>query len=215
MRQLKGTKSQQAEDLISVDHIADAWEVDPKTIGKWTDIIYLAFDIQLPKSGPFPMWAIHLLELCGKHISKRATLYFAETQETRRLKATEFVRKIRHLRQEGHFQEFQQFQKFQNFQPDQTEDEDEDDELETLTELAARAFGVTARVAEQQDEQLFNAQQAFEAREDEQIEKLATFIEGSNQRRMSKLNKRLKQRQLPESNTSTDQAIDVSFRRVQ
>ena len=205
MRQLRGAKSPQAEDLIDVQHIADAWEVDPKTIGKWTDIIYLAFDIQLPKSGPFPLWAVQLLELCGKHISKRATLYFAETQETRRLKATEFVRKIRHLRQEGHFQEFRQFQKFQNFQPEPDEEQDQDDELETLTELAA--------IAQTQDEQLYNAQKAFEEREDEQIEKLATFIEKTDERRMSKLARRLKQRQL--AGTPTDQALDVSFRRVQ
>lgn len=203
MRQLKGAKSPQAEDLIDVQHIADGWEVDPKTIGKWTDIIYLAFDIQLPKSGPFPMWAVQLLELCGKHISMKASLYFAETQEARRLKATEFVRKIRHLRQEGHFQEFQQFQKFQNFQPEQ--DNDQDDELETLTELAA--------IAQTQDEQLFNAQQAFEQREDEQIEKLANFIGDTNQRRMRKLGQRLKQLQ-PSTETSTDQALDVSFRRL-
>lgn len=202
MRQLQRAKSPQGEDLMSVDHVADTWEVDPKTIGKWADIIYLAFDIQLPKSGPFPMWAVQLLELCGKHISKRATLYFAETQETRRLKATEFVRKIRHLRQEGHFQEFRQFQKFQNFQAPQ--DDDQDDELETLTELAA--------IAQTQDEQLYNAQKAFEDREDEQIEKLATFIEKTDERRMTKLARRLKQRQL--AGTPTDEAVDVSFRRI-
>jgi len=206
MRQLQRAKQAPSDDLISVEHVADTWEVDPKTIGKWADIIYLAFDISIPKAGPFPLWAVQLLEICAKHISKKATLYFPETQETRRLKATEFVRKIRHLRQEGHFQEFRQFQKFQNFQPDQTDDE-QDDELETLTELAA--------IAQTQDEQLFNAQQAFEAREDEQIEKLATFIENSDSRRMSKLAKRLKQRQLAGADTTTDQAIDVSFRRVQ
>ncbi len=202
MKQLQGTKPIPSKDLISVEHLADTWEVDPKTIGKWTDLIYLAFDIQLPKSGPYPLWGVQLIELCAKHISKRATLYFAETQETRRLKANEFIRKIRHLRQEGHFQEFQQFRKFQNSQ--NLQPDEEDDELETLSELAA--------IAQTQDEQLFNAQQVFEAREDEQIEKLATFIEQTDQRRMSKLARRLKQRQL--QGTSTDQAIDVSFRRL-
>jgi len=202
MQRLKSMKQPPSEDLISVDHVADTWEVDPKTVGKWADIIYLAFDISLPKSGPFPLWAVQLLEICAKHISKKATLYFPETQETRRLKATEFVRKIRHMREEGHFLEFQKFQKFQKFQPEF--DEEDDDELEALTELAA--------IAETQDEQLFNAQQTFEAREDEQIEKLATFIENSDQRRMSKLARRLKTRQL--SGTTADQALDVSFRRI-
>ncbi len=202
-RQLKQSAN---EDLIDIQHISDTWEVDPNTIKKWCDIIYLAFDVSLPKSGPFPMWGVQLLELAAKHISKKASLYHAETQETRRLKATEFIRKIRHLRQEGHFQEFRQFQKFQNFQPDQADDQDE--ELETLTELAA--------IAQTQDEQLYNAQKAFEEREDEQINKLVTFIESTNQRRMNKLGQRLKQLQGSDSNdTTTDQAIDVSFRRVQ
>ena len=57
MRQLKSTKPASSEDLTDIQHIADTWEVDPKTIGKWADIIYLAFDISLPKAGPFPMWA--------------------------------------------------------------------------------------------------------------------------------------------------------------
>lgn len=202
MPNLQRVKTPTGEDLISVEHLADSWEVDPKTIGKWTDIIYLAFDVSLPKSGPYPLWGVQLIELCAKHISKKATLYFAETQEGRRLKATEFIRKIRHLRQEGHFQEFTRFQKFQKLQPDPTAEEE--DEIDTLTELAA--------IAQTQDEQLFNAQQMFEAREDEQIEKLANFIEGTDQRRMHKLARRLQIRQI--RGTSTDQAIDVSFRRL-
>lgn len=202
MPSIQRAKIPPGQELIPIDHLASVWEVDPKTIAKWTDIIYLAFDIALPKSGPYPDWAVDLIDLCGKHISKRATLYFAETQEARRLKANEFIRKIRHLRQEGHFQEFKQFQKFPNLQPDAIDEEN--DELEILSELAT--------IAQTQDEQLFNAQKTFEAREDEQIEKLATFIEQTDLRRMSKLAKRLKQRQL--QGTPTDQAIDVSFRRL-
>ncbi len=79
MKQLQETKPAPSKDLISVEHLADTWEVDPKTIGKWTDLIYLAFDIQLPKSGPYPIWGVQLIELCAKHISKKATFYFAET----------------------------------------------------------------------------------------------------------------------------------------
>jgi len=202
-RQLKQAPS---EDLVSIEHVADTWEVDPNTVKKWTDIIYLAFDVRISKVGPFPMWSVQLLELCAKHISKKASLYFAETQELRRLKGNEFIRKIRHLRQEGHFQEFQKFQKFQNFQGLQTDQpEEQDDELEALAELAA--------IAEVQDEQLFKAQQTFEAREDEQIDKLATFMENSDKRRMGKLARRLKTRQLS-ADTTADQALDVSFRRL-
>ena len=199
MRQLKQATS---SDLVAIQHVADTWEVDPKTIGKWTDIIYLAFDIRIPKVGPYPTWAVALLEICAKHISEKATLYFPETQEARRLKGNEFIKKIRHLRQGGHFQEFQQFQKFQNFQQ---QPDDQDDELETLVELAA--------IAETQDEQLFNAQQTFEAREDEQIEQLVGFIENSQQRRMGKLARRLRTRQLP-TDTTADQTLDASFKRL-
>lgn len=198
MRQLKQATS---SDLVAIQHVADTWEVDPKTIGKWTDIIYLAFDIRIPKVGPYPVWAVNLIEICAKHISEKATLYFPETQEARRLKGNEFIKKIRHLRQSGHFQEFQQFQKFQNFQ----QPDDQDDELETLVELAA--------IAESQDEQLHNAKQTFEDREDEQIEKLVTFIENSQQRRMGKLARRLRTRQLS-ADTTADQTLDASFRRL-
>ena len=151
--------------------------------------------------GPYPVWAVNLIEICAKHISEKATLYFPETQEARRLKGNEFIKKIRHLRQSGHFQEFQQFQKFQNFQ----QPDDQDDELETLVELAA--------IAESQDEQLHNAKQTFEDREDEQIEKLVTFIENSQQRRMGKLARRLRTRQLS-ADTTADQTLDASFRRL-
>ena len=70
-----------------------------------------------------------------------------------------------------------------------------------------------AAIAESQDEQLHNAKQTFEAREDEQIEKLVTFIENSQQRRMGKLARRLRTRQLS-ADTTADQTLDASFRRL-
>ena len=200
MKQLKEVKSPPTEGLIPIEQVAEHWEVTPKTIEKWTEVVYMAFDVHLPKSGPFPEWGVQLLDLCGKHISQKATLYFAETQESRRLKGVEFVRKIRRLRQDGHFQEFQKFQKFQKSQLEQSEEEDAENELETLSELAA--------IARQQDEQLHTAQQLFEQREDEQIEQLATFIEDSDRRKMRKLSRRLKFRR---DDTQTQQVIDVSF----
>ncbi len=195
-----------ADQLTPIEDVAAYWEVDVNTVKKWVDVVYLAFDVQLTKGGPYPDWGVSLIRMVGMHISKRSSFYFAETQESRRLKSSEFVKKIRALRQQGHFAEFQKFQKFQNFQP-LLEGDEEDEELETLSELAA--------IAQKQDEQLHNAKLCFETREDEQIEGLATFIEGSDRRRMQKLANRLKQAPVEQNQiTGTDQVLDVSFRRL-
>lgn len=205
MRQLRAAKPATTDTLTDIQHFADTWEVDPKTVEKWTEIVYLAFDVQLPKSGPFPAWGVSLLELVGKHISKKATLYFAETQEARRLKATEFIKKIRHMRKEGHFQEFQNFQNFQksqNLQPDDEPDEDED--LEILAEMGA--------IARQQDNELLTIKRQIEQREDEIVEDVATFIENTDNRKKAKLARRLKTRQL--STVPTGQIIEATVQRL-
>ncbi len=101
------------------------------------------------------------------------------------------------MRQGGHFENFQTFQ---NFQPG-SGDFDEDD-TEAIAELAAIVRG--------QERQMTDAMSVIEAREDEQVEKLATFIENSDVRRMGKLARRLRTRAL--SGTQTDDAINVSYR---
>lgn len=205
MRQLRAAKTASSDSLTDIQHVADTWEVDPKTVEKWTEIVYLAFDVQLPKSGPFPLWGVKLLEIVGKHISKKATLYFAETQEARRLKATEFIKKIRHMRQEGHFEEFQNFQNFQKSQNFQSDDEpDEDEDLEILAEMGA--------IARQQDNELLNIKRQIEQREDEIIDEVATFIQNTDNRKKSKLARRLKT--LASQSTSTGQVIDTTVRRL-
>lgn len=202
MRQLRAAKTAASEDLTLIEDFANTWECDPKTVEKWTEIVYLAFDVSLPKSGSFPEWGVKLLEVVAKHISKKATLYYAETQETRRLKATELIKKIRHLRQEGHFQEFQNFQNFQNSQNFQEAEPDEDGDLAIVAEMGA--------IARQQDNELLQIKQQIENREDAIVEEVATFIEQTDTRKKAKLARRLHLRQLP--NTSTGDAIDVSVR---
>lgn len=202
MRQLRGTKAAPSDELTTIGDFADRWECSTKTVENWVEVIYLAFDIHLPKSGPFPEWGVKLLEILAKHVSQKATLYFAETQETRRLKGGEFIKKIRHMRHEGHFEEFQKFQKFQT--PLQFQSEQDEDDLEALAELG--------QIARSGDEQLNAALQAIEQREDEQIDKLVKFMEDSDQRRMSKLSRRLRTRAL--SGTDTSDAIDVTFGRA-
>lgn len=109
-------KAAPVSELTPIDEFAAAWEVAPKTVQNWVEFVYQAFEIMLPVNGPFPDWAVQLLNLVGKHVSAKASFYFAETGEVRRLKGAEFIQKIRSLRTQGHFQEFQQFQNFQNFQ---------------------------------------------------------------------------------------------------
>jgi hypothetical protein len=202
MQRLKGTpKIAHTDELTPIEDFAVRWEVDPKTVGQWVEVVFLAFDVILPKSGPFPEWGVKLLDITAKHISKKATLYFADTQEQRRLKGTEFIRKIQHMTKEGHFQEFQKFRKSA---PQQDVDPDEDEDLEILAELAQ-----VSRSNEQELDRIFAT---IETREDEQIERIATFIEGQDARKMTKLARRLKTRALPD--LTTGQTINASFQRL-
>lgn len=203
-KQVKG----EAIQLIPVDDVATAWGVTPRTINNWCEFIYQGFEIMLPSSGPFPAWAVDLLNLCAKHISEKSSLYFAETGEKRRLKGSEFIAKIRRLRSEGHFQQFQQFQQFQNFSNFQ----ETADELEN--ELLAEV-GELTRTAETRIGQM---KEAIEQREDQQIEELAQFVEDSDRRKLGKLKQRLQSskllRDVQPARPSISDAIDVAYRRL-
>lgn len=202
-------KLKAADSPTPIEDFANAWGVSPKTVQNWVEFVYQGFEILLPSSGPFPEWSVQLLTLCAKHVSEKASLYFAETGERRRLKGTEFVKKIRSLRSQGHFKEFDQFrhfQQFQNFNPDQTAEELED---ETLAELGT--------LTRQGDLDLNRIKETIEAKEDAEIEELAEFIEDSDRRKMGKLIRRLQTGKLPdasETSTSISEAIDVAFERL-
>jgi hypothetical protein len=199
----KQLKQADTSTLTPIEDFANAWGVTNKTVQNWVEFTYQAFEILLPSNGPFPEWGIQLLTLCAKNISANAALYFAETGETRRLKGTEYVRKIRALRQDGHFENFEQFRNFQNFRPTENTD-DHDLEDETLAEL-----GIIAR---RNDSDLGRIKQTIEAREDSEIEELATFIEGSDQRKMTKLLRRLATG--TPQHSGLNQAIDVAFKQL-
>lgn len=189
------------EGMTSIEDFANAWGVSTKTVQNWVEFVYQAFEILLPSNGPFPDWAVELLKGCAKHVSEKASLYFAETGERRRLKGTEFVKKVRALRAQGHFSEFDQFRNFQKFQPTGEAGELEDETL-----------GVLGAITRQSDTDLNRIKTTIEAREDAEIEDLANFIEGSDQRRMSKLVRRL-QTGKP-STASVNEAIDVAYSRL-
>jgi hypothetical protein len=189
------------EDMTSIEDFANAWGVSTKTVQNWVEFTYQAFEILLPSSGPFPDWAVQILSGCAKHVSEKANLYYAETGERRRLKGTEYVKKVRALRQAGHFAEFEQFRNFQKFQP-----------LGESSELEDETLGVLGSMTRQSDVDLNRIKTTIEAREDAEIEELANFIEDSDQRKMSKLVRRL-QTGKP-TTASVSEAIDVAYTRV-
>lgn len=189
------------ENLTPIEDFANAWGVSTKTVQNWVEFVYQAFEILLPSNGPFPDWGIELLNGCAKHVSEKASLYFAETGERRRLKGTEFVKKVRLLRSQGHFSEFEQFRNFQKFQP-----------LGEAGQLEDEALGALGAITRQNDMDLNRIKTTIEAREDEQIEELAEFIEGSDQRKMAKLVRRLQTGKTADA--SILEAIDVAYRRV-
>ncbi|WP_416667960.1 hypothetical protein [Egbenema bharatensis] len=199
-KQLKGT----ADALTPIEDFANAWGVSTKTVQNWVEFTYQAFEILLPSSGPFPPWAIELLTLCAKHVSQKAAMYFAETEETRRLKGTEYVRKVRTLRQAGHFQQFDQFRNVQSFQSVQPE--------ATANDLEDEAFTELGKITRRGDSDLSRIKQTIEQREDAEIEELAEFIEDSDTRKMAKLLRRLKTGK--RSGASVSQAIDVAYKRL-
>lgn len=203
MAQAKQLK-QAADNLTSIEDFATAWGVTTKTVQNWVEFTYQGFEILLPSSGPFPDWAIELLTFCAKHVSEKSALYYAETNERRRLKGTEYVKKIRALREEGHFENFQKFQNFQNFQNFQTN--------ETAQELEDDALAALGSIARGSDSDLSRIKRTIEEQEDAEIEELAAFIENRDNRKLSKLARRL-QTGKP-SQASIGEAIDVSFKRL-
>lgn len=189
-------KAKATEVETSIESIAQKWEVDPKTVENWTEYVYQAFGQRLPKRGPFYSQEVQLLDLAGKHISKKAPLHFAETGETRRLKATEFVEKFRN------------FQNFQNFQPGPEHGHfapvGEDSEDEAFAELGA--------LVRSGESELVRIKRTIEVDEDEQIEQLAQFIEDGPNRKMRKLAERLKEGN--QQQASLGRAVDTAFRRL-
>ncbi|MBD2088895.1 hypothetical protein H6F67_03395 [Microcoleus sp. FACHB-1515] len=186
-----------ADKFTPIDDIATAWGVTPKTVNNWCEFVYQGFGIMLPSNGPFPQWAVKLLELCAKHISEKASLYHAETGEKRRLKGADFVAKMRRLRAEGHFQEFEKFQNFQNFQ----NSEDASDDL----------FAEVGAIVRESDQELQQIKVAIHQHEDAQIEELAQFIEDSPQRKKGKLLSRLQTGKVLRGVQDTDPTIGTTI----
>jgi hypothetical protein len=192
----------EGESLTSIEDFAASWGVTPKTVQNWVEFTYQAFEIPLPSSGPFPEWGVQLLNGCAKHVSERASLYFAETGERRRLKGTEYVRKVRTMRAAGQFAEYDPFRNVQNFSA-----------LGNAADLENEVLGELGAITRESDTAMARIKDQVERREDEQVEELAQFLEGSDRRKMAKLLQRLRQSQPSEG--SVQEAIDVAYQSVQ
>lgn len=205
MAQIKQIKG--ADPLTSIDDIAAAWGVSEKTVQNWCEFVYQAFEVILPAKGPFPEWGVQLLTLTAKHVSVKASLYFAETGERRRLKGSEFVAKMRRLRSEGHFQEFQQFRNFQNFQP-----------LPPAEELEDELLAEVGQLTRESDERIAKLKRAIEQREESQVNELIEFVEDSDHRVLGKLTARLQASKLLKSVEGEapriDDAIEVAYQNL-
>jgi hypothetical protein len=206
-KQIKESADLMPNDSVAPIAIADfatTWGVSEKTIANWCEFTYQAFEIVLPSSGALPDWGVQLLTLCAKHVSQKASLYFAETGERRRLKGSEFIAKIRQLRTAGHFQEFQKLQKFQNSQA-----------LEPAAELEDELLAEVGQLTREGDQRIAQLKQAIEQREDQQVSELVEFVEGSDHRMLSKLTARLKTNKalkgITDPSPRIDDAIEVAY----
>jgi hypothetical protein len=189
--------SKERVTLTLIADIANAWGVSEKAVQNWVEFVYQAFDVLLPKAGPYPEWGVRLLEITAKHVSIKASFYFAETGETRRLKGAEFIKKIRSMRQQGHFQEFQQFQNLRQTQAEVDEDQ-------AVAELAAITRGI--------DQEVEQAKARIDRYADRKMDELADHIERTPLRMMGSLSDRLKQRR---QLGGINEVIDVTYSRVE
>jgi hypothetical protein len=189
---------------LTIDQVAERWGVSSKSIEAWTETVYQAFGVKLPKKGPFTLDDLVLLDEVGKHVSAKAVQYFDETGETRRLKAAEFVKKTREAMQNS-----EKFQNFQNFQ----EDERSPETYAPVGEASEdEAFGELGLVVREMRSETAAVVRTVEQWEDQQIEQVANFIEDTPNRMLRKLAQRLSSGR---SNTrkagSLTQAVSVAF----
>lgn len=191
-------------NLTTIDDLATAWGVSPKTVQNWAEFVYQAFEIIVPANGPYFDWGVALLTITAKHVGAKAAMYTAETGEKRRLKGTEFVEKIRRLRAEGHFEEFRQFQNFQHSAPLPSAEDIEDGLLAEVGQLTREG-----------DQRMAKLRAAIAKREDEQVEQLVTFVEDSDHRLLGKLSARLQAsralKAVEDPGASIDGAIETAY----
>lgn len=189
--------SKERVKMIPIADVANAWGVSEKAIKNWVEFVYQAFDVLLPGAGPYPEWGVDLLNITGKHVSEKASFYFAETGESRRLKSAEFIRKIRKMRLDGHFQEFQ---KFQNSRMTQAEV----DEDEAVAGMAAITRGI--------DQEVERAKAKVDQYATKKMDELGDYIDRTPLRMLGMLGDRMERRS---QIGGVNDVIDVTYSRVE
>ncbi|KAM3112784.1 hypothetical protein [Phormidesmis sp. 146-33] len=184
------TTANYADVETSIAQMAEKWQVGEKTIENWTEFSYQAFGHSIPKRGPFYYIDGFLLDLVGMHVSKRASEFYRQTGESKRLKGGEFVEKVRSCFASRNFNPFSKVQNFGEIleilaQSKTTESADQDDEDDG--ELDDQTYASMSAIVRTATSELSQIKQTILRHEDQELEDLASIIKNAKQRRMRKL----------------------------
>ena len=174
---------------MSIAAMAEKWQVGEKTIENWTEFSYQAFGHSIPKRGAFYYVDTFLLDLVGMHVSKRAPEFYRQTGESKRLKGSDFVEKVRSCFESRNFNKFSKVQNFAEIleilAQTRTTDVDHDDEDES--EFDDQSYASMSAIVRTATSELSQIKQTILRHEDQELADLADIIKNSKQRRMRKL----------------------------
>jgi|GEM_PF-1240395 len=184
------TTEQYTDVETSIAQMAEKWQVGEKTIENWTEFSYQAFGHSIPKRGAFYYVDTFLLDLVGMHVSKRAPEFYRQTGESKRLKGSDFVEKVRSCFESRNFNKFSKVQNFAEIleilaQTRTTESADHDDSDES--EFDDQSYASMSAIVRTATSELSQIKQTILRHEDQELADLADIIKNSKQRRMRKL----------------------------
>ncbi|MCY7278122.1 MAG: hypothetical protein LH702_31395 [Phormidesmis sp. CAN_BIN44] len=184
------TTATYADVEMSIAQMAEKWGVGEKTIENWTEFVYQAFGHHLPKRGAFHYVDSFLLDLVGMHVSKRASEFYRQTGESKRLKGGDFVEKVRGCFESRNFNAFSKVQNFGEIleilaQSKTAESVDQDDDNDD--ELDDQTYASMSAIVRTTTSELSRVKQTILRHEDQELEELAGIIKNSKQRRTRKL----------------------------
>lgn len=183
------TTATYADVEMSIAQMAQKWGVGEKTIENWTEFVYQAFGHSIPKRGSFYYVDTFLLDLVGMHVSKKASEFYRQTGESKRLKGSDFVEKVRSCFESRNFNAFSKIQNFaeileilaQTRTEEAIDPDDDDQDLDDVTYASMSAI-VRATTSE-----VSQYRQAILRNEDQELRELADTIKNTKNRRARKL----------------------------
>jgi DNA-binding transcriptional regulator YiaG len=184
------TTATYADVEMSIAQMAEKWGVGEKTIENWTEFVYQAFGHSIPKRGAFYYVDTFLLDLVGMHVSKKASEFYRQTGESKRLKGSDFVEKVRGCFEARNFNKFSKIPGFLEIleilaQSRTVEDMPEADEDDS--ELDDTTYASMSAIVRSATSELSQIKQTILRHEDQELEEIADIIRNSQQRRMKKL----------------------------